>query len=473
MAQFFHMLAIRPLAAFPGDRQDGAVTMVNERRTRLHPAWIVAVVSLVAIMGAAGFRATPGVLIDPLQQEYGWSRATISLAVSINLILYGLTAPFAAALMERFGMRRIVTTALLLVALGSGLTVFMTASWQLVMLWGVLVGLGTGTMALSLVATITGRWFVARRGLVTGVLTAGGATGQLVFLPVLAMLSESYSWRAAALVVSAAALLVSPLVFLFLRDDPASLGRTPYGSPPDAVPTPIPAAAGGSARRALAALRAASRTGVFWLLAGGFAICGMTTNGLMGTHFIPAAHDHGMPVTTAAGLLALVGLFDVVGTILSGWLTDRFDPRWLLGVYYAGRGLSLLALPGLLGASAHPSMLIFILFYGLDWVATVPPTIALCRQHFGASGPVVFGWVFASHQFGAAVAAAGAGAIRDSFGAYTIAFYVAATLAILAAGMSLAVRRLGDAPPRRWSLVTGSDRSAARARSGSAAGRPG
>jgi MFS family permease len=431
------------------------VTILNERRAvraGLHPAWIVAAVSLVAIIGAAGFRATPGVLIDPLQQEYGWTRATISFAVSVNLILYGLTAPFAAALMERFGMRRIVAAALLLVAIGSGLTVFMTASWQLIMCWGVLVGLGTGTMALTLVATVTNRWFVTRRGLVTGVLTAAGATGQLIFLPLVAVLSESYSWRTASLVVAGSALLVSPLVFWFLRDDPASIGRTPYGSPPEAVPTPIAPATGGSARRALTVLRDASRTRVFWLLAGGFAICGMTTTGLMGTHFIPAAHDHGMPVTTAAGLLALVGVFDVVGTILSGWLTDRFDPRVLLGAYYALRGLSLLALPSLFSQTPHPSMLIFILFYGLDWVATVPPTIALCREHFGASGPVVFGWVFASHQVGAAIAAAGAGAIRDEFGAYTVAFYVAAGLAVIAAAMSVLIRRTGPAQPRRWSL---------------------
>jgi MFS family permease len=354
--------------------------------------------------------------------------------------------------MDRFGIRRVIMVALLLISVGSGLTVFMTASWQLILCWGVLVGLGTGSMALALVATVVNRWFVAKRGLVTGVLTAAGATGQLIFLPLLALLAEAYSWRVASLVVAGAALLVVPLVLFLMRDDPADLGRTPYGTPADVEPTPIPRATGGAARRAVTALRDASRTRVFWLLAGGFAICGMTTNGLMGTHFIPAAHDHGMAVTTAAGLLALVGVFDVVGTIFSGWLTDRYDPRLLLGAYYALRGLSLLTLPALFSQTPHPTMLIFILFYGLDWVATVPPTIALCREHFGASGPVVFGWVFASHQVGAAVAAAGAGAIRDEFGAYTLAFYVAAVLAIMAAGMSLLIRRTTPATPNRWSL---------------------
>ncbi|RKE10985.1 sugar phosphate permease [Catellatospora citrea] len=429
------------------------VTLLENRvnRTRSQNlAWAVAAVALVSIVGAAGFRATPGVLIEPLEQAFGWSRGTISAAVSINLVLYGLTSPFAAALMERFGMRRVVAGALLLVAAGSGLTVFMTASWQLMLLWGVLVGLGTGSMALAFVATFTNRWFVKHRGLVTGVLTAGGAAGQLVFLPLLASLVQAYDWRVAALTVAGSALLVVPLVLWLLRDDPADLGITAYGADPDAAPA-APAASTGAARRALGALRDAAKTRTFWLLAGGFAICGATTNGLVGTHFIPAAHDHGMPTTTAASLLALVGVFDIVGTIASGWLTDRFDPRWLLGIYYALRGLSLMLLPELFAADPHPSMLVFILFYGLDWVATVPPTIALCRQHFGASGAIVFGWVFASHQFGAAGIALVAGLVRDSSGSYATAFYGAGLLSLAATAMSLAITRPGVL--RRWRLA--------------------
>ncbi len=431
---------------------DGVTLLENRvKRTRSQNlVWAVAAVALVSIVGAAGFRATPGVLIEPLEQAFGWSRGTISAAVSINLVLYGLTSPFAAALMERFGMRRVVAGALLLVAAGSGLTVFMTASWQLMLLWGVLVGLGTGSMALAFVATFTSRWFVKHRGLVTGVLTAGGAAGQLVFLPLLASLVQAYDWRVAALTVAGSALLVVPLVLWLLRDDPADLGITAYGANPDA-PAAAPSVSTGAARRALGALRDAARTRTFWLLAGGFAICGATTNGLVGTHFIPAAHDHGMPTTTAASLLALVGIFDIVGTIASGWLTDRFDPRWLLGVYYALRGLSLMLLPELFAADPHPSMLVFILFYGLDWVATVPPTIALCRQHFGASGAIVFGWVFASHQFGAAGIALVAGLVRDSSGSYAAAFYGAGLLSLAATAMSLAITRPGVL--RRWRLA--------------------
>ncbi len=397
---------------------------------RLHPAWAVAAVTFVALLGAAGFRATPSVMLQPLHDEFGWSLGTISAAVSVNLLLYGLTAPFAAALMDRFGIRRVAMGALLLVSAGSGLTLLMTRSWQLMLCWGVLVGLGTGSLALGFVATIANRWFVRHRGVVIGVLTAAGATGNLIFLPVLSRIVESDGWRTDTVI----ALAVVPLIAWRLRDHPADLNVPALGATEIVMPA---SPAGGAAGNALRALRDAARTRPFWLLAGGFAICGATTNGLVGTHFIPAAHDHGMPQTTAAGLLALVGLFDIAGTIASGWLTDRVDSRVLLGAYYALRGLSLLVLPSLFAATAHPSMLIFILFYGLDWVATVPPTVVLCREYFGDRGPIVFGWVFASHQFGAAVAATGAGLVRDQLGTYTMAWYVAGGLAILGAVLSL------------------------------------
>ncbi|WP_245664931.1 MFS transporter [Actinoplanes subtropicus] len=423
-------MASRPLVRSVAATDHGVV----QKTYKIHPAWFVAVVAFVALVGAAGFRATPSVMLRPLHDEFGWSLGTISAAVSVNLLLYGLTAPFAAALMERFGIRRVVMGALLLVSAGSGLTVFMRQSWQLLLCWGVLVGLGTGSMALGFVAVVTNRWFVKHRGLVTGVLTAGGAAGNLIFLPVLATLTEHQGWRFAALTVAGVALLVVPLVGWKLRDHPAEIGLGPYGGEYE---EPKPIAPAGAARTAVRALGQAARTRPFWLLAGGFAICGATTNGLVGTHFIPAAHDHGMPETTAASLLALVGLFDIAGTIVSGWLTDRVDSRVLLGVYYFGRGLSLLVLPSLFAASAHPSMVVFILFYGLDWVATVPPTVTLCREYFGASGPVVFGWVFASHQFGAAIAASAAGLLRDQLGTYNAAWYGAGALAILASLLSL------------------------------------
>ncbi|MFC0625826.1 MFS transporter [Kribbella deserti] len=417
--------------------------ILEQKKTAgLHRAWIVAGIAFVTLIGAAGFRSVPSVLMDPLHEEFGWSHATIGLAVSINLMLFGLISPFAAALMDTLGIRKVVGGALVLVAAGSGLTVFMTSSWQLLLCWGLLVGLGTGAMSMSFVATVTGRWFVARRGLVTGILTAGAATGQLIFLPLVAKLAGDYGWRLPALVVAACALAVVPLVLIFMRDYPSDVGLRAYGAPEGSTVGLRVTATGNSAMRALASLRTAARQPTFWLLAGGFAICGASTNGLVGTHFVTAAHDHGMPSTTAASLLALVGIFDIAGTIASGWLTDRWDPRYLLIGYYSLRGASLLVLPSLFSPHAEPSMWVFIIFYGLDWVATVPPTVALCRQWFGMDAPIVFGWVFASHQIGAAVAATGAGAIRDALGTYDLAWYLAGGLCMVAALMSQRIRRL-------------------------------
>jgi MFS family permease len=443
--------------------------VATARRARLHPAWIAAGVAFVALLCAAGFRAAPGVLMVPLQEEFGWSRGLVSLAVGVNLVLFGLTAPFAAALMERFGVRAVTSVALGLIAAGSGLSIEVTAGWQLVLLWGVLIGLGTGSMALVFASIVANRWFVRRRGLVMGILTAASATGQLVFLPVLAWVVERSGWREASLVVSLAAVAVIPLVLLCLRDSPAALGVTPYGAPddppeddppvdnlgspsrpsatlPDRGPTSGTAGTftrgtPGPARVALSTLAAAARTRTFWALAGAFAICGASTNGLIGTHFIPSAHDHGMPETTAAGLLAVVGVFDIVGTVASGWLTDKVNPRLLLVAYYTLRGAGLLMLPGLLSDSLHPSIIAFVVVYGLDWVATVPPTAALCREVFGEAGSVVFGWVFAAHQIGAAVVSVGAGVVRDVTGQYTMAWVGAACLCLVAAFASTRVGR--------------------------------
>ncbi len=303
--------------------------------------------------------------------------------------------------------------------------------------WGLLVGLGSGSMALSFAATVTNRWFTERRGLVSGILTAASASGQLIFLPLLSWIVDRYSWRPAAVTVALAALAVVPFVWLLLRDHPADVGQKPYGAEEFVPPAPVP----GAARRALTVLGSAARTGPFWLLAGTFAICGASTNGLIQTHFVPASHDHGMPITTAASLLAVIGVFDVVGTVASGWFTDRFDARRLLAVYYALRGISLLFLPLLLAPSVHPPMLLFIVFYGLDWVATVPPTLALCREHYGDDSPIVFGWVLASHQVGAAIVAFAGGLARDAFGSYDVVWLASGALCAAAALMALVIRK--------------------------------
>ncbi|MDE8585750.1 MULTISPECIES: MFS transporter [unclassified Arthrobacter] len=415
-------------------------------RRRFHPAWIVAAVAFLALVGAAGFRAAPGVLMVPLQQEFGWSTTVLSAAVSINLVLFGLTAPFAAALMERFGIRAVTATALVLIGMGSALTVLVNQSWQILLTWGLLIGLGTGSMALVFAATIANTWFTKSRGLVIGILTAGSAAGQLVFLPFIAMLAQDPGWRQASLLIAAGALAVVPLVLKFLKNSPADVGVLPYGAVPvdeaqEAAPVQDSGPRTNAAVRALQVLRRASKVRTFWALAAGFAICGATTNGLIGTHFIPSAHDHGMPETTAAGLLAVVGIFDIIGTIASGWLTDRFNPRVLLAVYYQFRGIGLLVLPLLLNAEVQPSMIVFVVIYGLDWVATVPPTAAICRETFGADGSVVFGWVFAAHQLGAAAAAIAAGALRDATGHYTYAWFGAAAMCTIAAVISATIRR--------------------------------
>ena len=375
----------------------------------------------------------------PLEDEFGWSRTQLSLAVTVNLLFYGLMAPFAAALMARFGLRRVTSIALVFVAAGAALSIFATQPWQLVLTWGVLIGLGTGSMALVFAATVADQWFVRSRGLVVGILTAGSATGQLAFLPFIALLVQNSGWRQASLLVAGGALVVVPLVLVFLRNRPADLGTTPYGAPESWEYSPP--ARGNAARIAVATLGRASRVRTFWALVAGFAICGATTNGLIGTHFIPSAHDHGMAETTAAGLLAVVGVFDIIGTIASGWLTDRVNPRILLAAYYGFRGLGLLVLPFLLSATVQPPIIIFVVIYGLDWVATVPPTVALCREVFGKDGPIVFGWVFAAHQVGAAIAAFVAGSVRDAAGEYTFAWFGAAALCLVAAAVSAGISR--------------------------------
>ncbi len=399
--------------------------------------------TFLALIASAAFRSSTGVLLEPLEHEFGWSRSITSFAITVNLVVYGLTAPFAAALMLKFGVRRIVALSLMLVTLGCLATILMRDSWQLVLAWGLLIGVGTGSMALVFGAIIANRWFVTRRGLVTGIFSAASSTGQLVFLPLMAQLIARHGWRTAVAVVAVFAVLLVPLVLWLLADSPTAIGERPYGAGPDWVDSEI--RTDRPARLAIQTLRQVSHSWTFWVLMGTFFICGWSTNGLIGSHFIPAAHDHGMPPTTAANLLALIGIFDIVGTVGSGWLTDRVDPRNLLLAYYGLRGLSLLIVPTVLGATVDPPLFLFIVFYGLDWVATVPPTVALCREHFGVQrSGVVFGWVYASHMVGAGIAATFAGSIRAHTGDYRIAWLTAGALCLVAALSFFTIRERGD-----------------------------
>ena len=407
---------------------------------KIHPAWIAAIITFFTLIATSGFRSAPSVLMIPLEDAFGWGRDQISLAVSVNVLLFGLTAPFAAALMERFGIRKVVMSALTTVGLGAGSTIFMTQPWHLVVLWGVVVGIGTGSMALVFAATVANRWFVTNRGLVIGILTAASATGQLIFLPGLSALAADHGWRAISITVALGAFVMVPVIALFLKERPTDIGMKPYGAPMNWVEPPRSSI--NAAVVAIETLKKAMQVRNFWYLSGSFFVCGLSTSGLIGTHFIPAAHDHGMGQIAAASLLALVGVFDVVGTLASGWLTDRVDPKKLLFFYYFLRGVSLFLLPSILFSTVHPSTLVFVIFYGLDWVATVPPTVILCRTVLGPErATVVYGWVFAAHQVGGSIAALGAGIARVHLGDYASAFYLSGFLCIVTAW---AVLRISD-----------------------------
>jgi sugar phosphate permease len=406
-------------------------------RRGLHYGWVVAGATFLTMLVTAGAVGAPGVLILPLQQEFGWDTAQISGALAVRLVLFGLMGPFAAAFMNRFGVTRVVVTALALIAAGLLLSLGMTQVWQLVLLWGVVVGAGTGLTAMVLGATVATRWFSARRGLVVGFLTASSATGQLVVLPLMAQATETFGWRAALAGVCALLALAALVVLALLRDRPSDLGLPAYGDA--AVQPPQPAPAAPVAQAALTALADAARTRTFWILFATFFICGASTNGLIQTHFIPLCADYGLAAVGAASVLALMGAFDFVGTVASGWLSDRYDNRWLLFWYYGLRGLSLLILP--FTDFTFYGLSLFAVFYGLDWIATVPPTVKLTAGRFGRErANLVFGWIFAGHQLGAATIAFAAGLSRTTLATYLPAFFAAGALCLVA---SAAVLMLG------------------------------
>ncbi len=400
-------------------------------------AFVVVAVIFVSLLVSAGLRSSPSVLLVPLEEAFGWSRTSISFAAAVGIFLYGLVGPFAAAAMERFGLRRVLIGALALMSASSAVSAYMTEPWHLLMTWGVFSGLSSGAVASVLGATIVNRWFTKNRGLMMGLLTASTASGTLVFLPVLAKLASSGDWTLVVWTVAAAAALLVPLAWWLVPDRPSSVGLVPYGSDPHAPPAPV-APRTGMIAATFGALARAARTRTFWFLFATFFVCGFTTNGLVGTHLIALCGDHGMVEVQAAGLLALMGIFDLVGTTASGWLTDRYDPRKLLFVYYALRGLSLIYLP--YSDFSFFSLSIFAIFFGLDWIATVPPTLRLTTEAFGErDAAIVFGWIVAGHQLGAASAAWMAGAIREAQGSYLTAFVISGATGLVAAVIALRI----------------------------------
>jgi sugar phosphate permease len=399
---------------------------------RFHYGWIVVAVTFLVLLIGAGVRSTPGVLMVPFEEEFHWSRATISFAVAVSLVLYGVMGPFAAAFMERFGLRRTMISALTLLATGVALTTFMRESWQLVFLWGFVVGAGAGAIANVLGAVVAARWFTARRGLVIGLLTGAAAAGQLIFLPTFASVTSHFGWRTTVLVIAAVALVLIPLVALLMRERPQDVGLAPYGE--TSVAKPAAPVVGNPFMLSLRTLADAARRRDFWLLAGSFFCCGASTNGLIGTHLIPACLDNGIAEVTSAGLLAAMGMFNMVGTAGSGWLSDRVDNRILLAVYYSLRGLSLIFLP--FSFVSFYGLGLFAVFYGLDWIATVPPTVRLIGTAFGREkSGIVYGWVFAAHQVGASSAAYFAGLMRSDLGSYLEAFILSGLICMSAAVM--------------------------------------
>jgi MFS family permease len=419
--------------------------MLRSLSARVFYGWVVVGVVFVALLVSAGVRAAPTVLINPIEDELGWTRAAVSFAVSIGLLLYGVAGPVAGWLMDRFGPTRVTLVGLAVIGLSTLAAAAVTELWQLNLFWGLLSGIGTGFVAPVLGAAVATRWFSARRGLVLGVFGAAASAGQLVSVPAVMWLVLTLGWREATVALALSSLVVLGPVALLMRDDPAPLGLRRYGDDaddsvaagralaPQAAPALDDEPAPGSA------MRRAVRTPEFWLLSGSFFICGASSNGIVGVHFVPHSIDHGIPATTAAGALAVMGAMNFVGTIASGWLTDRYDPRKLLAVYYSLRGLSLFLLPFV---TDFGGLAVFSVFFGLDYIATVPPTVALVSDAFGRrSVGTVFGWVFLFHQLGAALAAWLGGVARDALGDYQAAFLTAGALAVLAAGLALRVKR--------------------------------
>ncbi|MFF2752898.1 MFS transporter [Psychrobacillus sp. NPDC058041] len=400
---------------------------------KIHYSWIILAVAFFSIIVAGIVRSSSGVFIEPFELEFGWSRPAISFAFAVSLILYGFSGPFMAAFVEVFGLKRVMLYSMLTMTVGLALTFVMQTEWQLVLIWGVMIGIGSGLFLSVLSTQIANRWFVKQRGLAVGILTASTATGQLVLLPVLAAIISKYSWRYATGLIFILSILMFIIIAIFMKNSPKEKGILPYGQVDEKQTPKETKNRQNPFKLALSTLMEGLKVKEFWLLAVSFFICGLSTSGLVGTHFISYCISFGIPVITAASMLSFMGIFDLIGTTLSGWLSDRIDNRWLLFWYYSLRGISLLFLPFALTQGSYLWLVIFSIFYGLDWIATVPPTIGLARRTFGLEkSTLMYGWIVAAHQVGAGVAAYGGGVIFKVFGTYQWAFILAGGMCVLA-----------------------------------------
>lgn len=408
---------------------------------RIHYSWFILAITFFSIIVAGIVISSSGVFINSFENEFGWDRSVIALAFAISLFLYGISGPFMAALLEAIGLKKMMIISMATLLIGIMLTLIMNQSWQLIIIWGFIIGLGSSLFLTVLSPYVANYWFEKRRGLAVGILTASTATGQLILLPVLAIIINNYSWRWAIGLIMILSFIMLIIISLFMKNSPKDVGILPYGLKEEAQESneiqkknPIVIAFNG--------LFDAVKVKEFWLLAGSFFICGLSTNGLIGTHFISFCIGFGVPLVTAASLLSFMGIFNLVGTTLSGWLSDRFDNRWLLFWYYSLRGASLVLLPYALSEGSITMLAIFTVFYGLDWIATVPPTISISRQIFGANkSGIIYGWIFSFHQAGAAVAAFGGGIIYKIFNTYTWAFFLAGVFCVLASLFVILIKK--------------------------------
>jgi MFS family permease len=407
---------------------------------RWHYSWVILALTFIAIIVAGIIRSSAGVFIVPFENQFSWSRPSISFAFALSLFLYGFSGPFMAAFVEKYGLKRMMLGSMTLLSIALICTLFMQMEWQLILIWGFMMGIGSALFLTVLSTQVANRWFVKRRGLAVGILTAATATGQLILLPVLATLVENYSWQTAILLIFCLSILMIILIAIFMRNYPFEKNIAPYGS--DELVEPSKSVHGNPFLMAFQALLEGLKAKEFWLLAGSFFICGLSTSGLIGTHFISYCISFGIPLVTAAAMLSFMGIFDLIGTTLSGWLSDRFDNRWLLCWYYSLRGLSLLVLPFALASGSYIWLMVFAIFYGLDWIATVPPTIGLTRRRFGIEkSAMMYGWMVAFHQVGAGVAAYFGGVFYEAFGSYKMAFLLAGGFCLLASLFVILIKK--------------------------------
>lgn len=430
------------------EKSKDARIVVHKKKSRwkmgkIHYSWVVLMVTFCAIIVAGIVRSSSGVFIDPFEVEFGWERPAISFAFAVCLFLYGFSGPFMAAFVELFGLKRMMLYSMLILSVGLALTFVMQTEWQLILIWGVMIGIGSGLFLSVLSTQVANRWFAKRRGLAVGILTAATATGQLVLLPVLAALVDGYSWRHATGFVFILSIIMLVVIALFMRSTPQEIGILPYGQAHEIdINLGVYESGRNPFKMAIQALFEGLRVKEFWLLAGSFFICGLSTSGIVGTHFISYCIGFGIPVVMAASMLSFMGIFDLIGTTLSGWLSDRFDNRWLLFWYYCLRGLSLMFLPFALAQGSYIWLMVFSIFYGLDWIATVPPTIGLTRREFGIQkSAMMYGWIVAAHQVGAGVAAYGGGVLYKVYGSYTWAFIMAGALCVLASLFVVVIKK--------------------------------